>query len=62
MDNNESATVGVHITGVLKKYTAKPDGGDWTDEELASGLADEHLYEVLTFEDGVITNTWRKED
>lgn len=62
MENNETAPIGVHVSGVLKKFTAKPDGTSWTDEEIEAGLADEHLYETITFEDGEPTKVWRKEN
>lgn len=61
MENSELNPVGVHVSGVLKKFTAKSDGSEWSDEELEAGLADDHLYEVVTFEDGAITKVWRKE-
>ena len=41
----------------LKKYL-----GDWTDEQKASGEADDALLEVMVFEDGELIEHWRKPD
>lgn len=61
MDRDESAPVKITAAGVLKKFKAKEDGTEWTEEELDSGAADDYLYETITFEDGKVTGTWRKE-
>jgi hypothetical protein len=41
----------------IKKYL-----GDWTDEQKASGEADEALFEVLVVENGEVIKHWRKSD
>lgn len=41
----------------LKKYQ-----GDWTDEQKASGEADDALLEVLVYENGELIEHWRKSD
>lgn len=61
MGQEESTPVGVHVSGVLKKFLAKPDGSTWSDDEIEAGLADDYLYEVITFADGEVTETWKKE-
>lgn len=47
---------------IVEKVTVRKFDGDWTEEQIANGEADHALAEVLTLEDGVITNTWRKSD
>ena len=55
IESNEGTPVKMKITGVLKKFNAKPDGTEWTNEEIEAGLADDYLAETITFEDEV----WR---
>lgn len=62
MESGETNPFSVKVSGVLKKFTAKPDGSSWTNEEIEAGLADEHLFEVVTFEDETITDIWKKEN
>ena len=59
--NQENVSLGLNISGVLKKFAVGPDGKEWTDEEIEAGLADEYLTEVITFEDGLIIDVWKKE-
>ena len=59
--SEENSEIGLKVTGVLRKFSAKSDGSEWTEEEIESGLADEYLFEVISFEDGTITETWRRE-
>ena len=58
----EGAKMGIKVTGVLKKFDCKPDGTEWTNEEINAGLADDYLKEVIHVEDGLITDQWRKSD
>lgn len=62
MGQEESTPVGVKISGVLKKFKAKSDGSTWSDEEIEAGLAEDFLYEVITFADGEVTEIWKKEN
>lgn len=47
---------------LVERVTVRKFDGDWTEEQIASGEADHALAEVLTLEDGVIIDTWRKTD
>jgi hypothetical protein len=60
MESEDTGTVHFKITGTLKKFNAKPDGSEWTNEEINAGLADEYLDEVLEIEDDAIKSIWRK--
>jgi hypothetical protein len=54
----------VRVDGVLKKFDCKPDGSEWTEEEINSGAAEAagSLAEVMTIEDGHVTDVWRRDD
>lgn len=56
MANSEGARLRVKETCVLKKFD-----GDWTDEQIENGEADEYITERITVEDGVIVDHWVKE-
>ena len=45
---------------VLKKWDAKPDGTEWTTEQMDNGEAEQAgaLAEVITTENGVIIDHW----
>lgn len=51
-------------TAVLKKWDAKPDGTEWTVEQMDNGEAEAAgaLAEVITTEDGVIIDHWVRGD
>jgi hypothetical protein len=59
--STDNVNISVHITGVVKKFRAKPDGTAWTNDEINEGLADDDLIEELRIEDGNIVEAWRKE-
>lgn len=61
MEKEENAPLKMKVTGVLRKFKAKPDGSSWSNEEIESGLADDYLYETVTFEDDLVTEIWRKD-
>lgn len=60
MGNSDVTPLGIQVSGVLRKFKAKPNGESWTDEEIEAGLANDYLYETVTFEDGKIIDTWKK--
>jgi hypothetical protein len=59
-DSDDVPKLVVHEHAVLKKFDRKPDGSEWTQEELDSGEAADALAEVVTVEDGVIVDVWRR--
>jgi hypothetical protein len=61
MEEFDLAAIKIEELTVVKKFDCKPDGTDWTQEELDSGAADEALAEVITLKNGVIVDTWKRE-
>lgn len=47
----DNTPVRMKITGMVRKFRPKPDGTEWTNEELDSGLADDFLIEEVPIED-----------
>lgn len=50
------------VETLLKKWDCKPDGSDWTEQEMNDGtaLAAGALAEVIKTEDGVIVEHWKR--
>jgi DNA-directed RNA polymerase subunit RPC12/RpoP len=49
-ESGDAPQVRVKERIVLKKFDARPDGREWTNEEIDAGEADEYLVEVLVLE------------
>jgi hypothetical protein len=47
---------------IKETITVRKFDGDWTEDQIANGEAEDALTEVLTLEDGVVINQWRKSD
>lgn len=54
--NDEGARLRVKETCVLRKFD-----GDWTDDQIEAGEANDHITERIVVEDGVIVEHWKKE-
>lgn len=46
---------------IKEKVVLKKFDGDWTEEQIAAGEADDALAETITLEDGVVIDHWRRD-
>lgn len=60
MESSDQPKFRISEKVTLKKFGAKPDGSEWTPEEMDSGAADDALLEVITLLDGVVVDVWKR--